>query len=341
MKKIIPLLILIIIIAGVYFFTQKKLTKSGDPNNLTLYGNIDTRHVELAFNSSERIKEILFYEGQKIKKGDLLARLDTKTIELQIKQINSEINAQKEIVTKLEKGSRDEEIKIARAELETARAVKINSETTLNRIKGLAKTNLVSKQQLDDAISNNNVSVAKFNAAQEYLNLALAGPREEDKKAANATLDAMYARLDILRKNFEDAILYAPSDGIIEDRILEPGDMAFPNKPVFTIAIIDPVWAKIYVPETMIGKIKQEMEAQIITDSYPDKKYNGKISYISPTSEFTPKNVETPELRTKLVYEVRIMAQNPLNELRLGMPVTVSINLNSNTDANSTSTKNN
>jgi len=327
MKKIIPFLILILVIAAFFIFSKKKLLKSDNTNSLILYGNIDTRHIELAFNNSERIKEIFFLEGQKIKKGDLLATLDSKAMELQIKQINAEIDAQKELVSKLETGSREEEIKIARAELETARAVKNNSETTLKRIKGLANTNLVSKQQIDDAISNNNVSVAKLNSAQEYLNLALTGPREEDKRAARATLSAMHARLELFNKNLEDCFLYSPVDGIIEDRILEPGDMAFPNKPVFTLAVIDPVWARVYVPETMIGKIKHGMEAQIITDSYPDKKYTGKISYISPTSEFTPKNVETPELRTRLVYEVRIIAQNSLNELRLGMPVTVTFNL--------------
>lgn len=330
MKKIIPFLIIIIIFAVFFIIKQKKILKSDNHNNLTLYGNIDTRHVELAFNNSERIKDIFYYEGQSIKKGDLLATLDSNEMELQIKQINAEIDAQKELVAKLETGSREEEIKIARAELDTARALKNNAEITLNRIKELSINNLVSRQQLDDAVSNHNVAISKLKAAQESLNLVLAGPREEDKRAAKATLSAMNAKLEFLHKNLKDCSLYSPVDGIIEDRILEPGDMAFPNKPVFTIAIIDPVWARVYVPETMIGKIKQGMDAQIITDSYSDKKYTGKISYISPTSEFTPKNVETPELRTKLVYEVRIMAQNPLNELRLGMPVTVSVNLAAN-----------
>lgn len=115
--------------------------------------------------------------------------------------------------------------------------------------------------------------------------------------------------------------------GVVRDRILEPGDMATPQTPVLTLAFTDPVWVRAYLPEPMLGRVKPGMEARILTDSYPGRAYAGWVGYISPTAEFTPKNVETPELRTRLVYQVRVFACNPRGELRLGMPATVTIDL--------------
>ncbi len=114
---------------------------------------------------------------------------------------------------------------------------------------------------------------------------------------------------------------------MIQDRLLEPGDMASPQKPVFTLALDDPVWVRAYVSETDLGRIRPGMKAEITTDSFSDKRYEGWIGFISPTAEFTPKTVETPEVRTKLVYQVRVFARNPQGELRLGMPAVVMIPL--------------
>jgi HlyD family secretion protein len=131
----------------------------------------------------------------------------------------------------------------------------------------------------------------------------------------------------LAREVLKDTELYAPTDGIIRNRILELGDMATPQTPVFTLALTNPVWVRAYAPETALGKLAPGMSADVSTDSYPDKTYRGWIGFISPTAEFTPKNVETPELRTRLVYQVRIYVCNPQDELRLGMPATVSIPL--------------
>jgi HlyD family secretion protein len=136
----------------------------------------------------------------------------------------------------------------------------------------------------------------------------------------------------LAKKVWQDGHLYAPSDGIIQDRILEPGDMANSQSPIYTLALVNPVWARVYVSEQDLGKIHQGMRAQIYSDSYPDKSYSGWVGYISPTAEFTPKAVETVELRTSLVYQVRVFACNAQNELRLGMPITVSIDLTATED---------
>ena len=148
-----------------------------------------------------------------------------------------------------------------------------------------------------------------------------------DRAAAKATLQAYEAQLDLARRDLTDADLVAPADGVIEDRILEPGDMASPQKPVLTLALDDPLWIRVYVAETDLPRIRPGMKAWVTTDGFPGRRYEGWVGFISPTAEFTPKSVETLEVRTKLVYQVRVVVHNPQGELRLGMPAVVTLPL--------------
>ncbi len=140
-------------------------------------------------------------------------------------------------------------------------------------------------------------------------------------------MEALKAAQALAQRELIDTKLYAPEHGVIQQRILQPGDMASPSVPAFTVALSNPIWVRAYVPETALGKVASGMRAVVKTDSFPGKAYPGWIGYISPTAEFTPKTVETPDLRTKLVYRVRVYVCNPAGELRLGMPVTVEIPL--------------
>jgi HlyD family secretion protein len=160
----------------------------------------------------------------------------------------------------------------------------------------------------------------------------LASEEERDEaeatyKAELAQVEADKAALAFAEQALGDAELYAPADGVIRERILEPGDMASPLTPVFTLALMDPVWVRAYLPETALGRVRLGAIASITTDSFPGKVYKGWIGYIAPTAEFTPKNVETTELRARLVYRMRVYACNPVGELRLGMPATVRLDL--------------
>ena len=151
---------------------------------------------------------------------------------------------------------------------------------------------------------------------------------EAKSLAANAHVTAAEAGVTVSKQALKDAQLYAPTDGIIRDRIVEAGDFVTPQTPVLTLALANPVWVRTYLPESYLGRVKPGIPAHISTDSYPDKQYQGWVGSISPTAEFTPKNVETPELRTRLVYQMRVFVCNPQLELRLGMPATVSVELN-------------
>ncbi|MDD4932341.1 MAG: efflux RND transporter periplasmic adaptor subunit [Methylacidiphilaceae bacterium] len=204
-----------------------------------------------------------------------------------------------QVLAELDISRLDDAVRKAEATVRVDQAALENADVTYRRTEALAKDLYVSLQDRDNAIA------------------AL--------KEARDRLKADEAVLVLARRQLHDGKLVAPKDGVIEVRILEPGDMVTPQAPVFTVALDNPVWARVYVPEPDLGRIFPGMRAEIYTDSYPGRAFPGWIGYISPTAEFTPKNVETPQLRTRLVYEVRVYACNPDYRLRLGMPATVKI----------------
>jgi RND family efflux transporter MFP subunit len=189
----------------------------------------------------------------------------------------------------------------ARADLAAAQAQAHAAQLTYRRIRTVADRKLASTDQADEAEGNSLAAAARVAAADAVL--------AETEQAVR------------------DAELYAPAAGIVRERIVEPGDFVTPQTPVLTLAMADPVWVRTYLPERYLGQVHPGARAWITTDSFPGKRYAGWVGFISPTAEFTPKNVETPELRTRLVYQARIFACNPGDELRLGMPATVTIPL--------------
>ena len=332
MKKVkIQRLIAVIFLAGLMVggvLLWQSFHNKTPGSSLVIYGNVDIRQVELAFNGSERISLMSVEEGNRVEKGQLLATLETDRLTQEVAHAEAQARAQREVVARYEAGSRPEEIRKARADVKAAEAEAVNAETNYNRLKFLSEKGSISLQQRDNAQTSADSSRQKLQAVKEMLDLTVKGPRKEDIAAAKATLKAYEAALALAQKKLTDAYLYAPSNGIIRNRIMEPGDMASPQKPVYTLALTDPVWVRTYIPETDLGKIKIGMAAQVGTDSYPDKHYKGWVGFISPTAEFTPKSVETREVRTKLVYQARVYVCNPQDELRLGMPATVTIPMN-------------
>jgi HlyD family secretion protein len=200
-----------------------------------------------------------------------------------------------------------------------------NADVSYKRIEETSETGAASEQALDDAKSRLEVTRARLKIAENALALALEGPRKEDIAAAEKNLEALEESLSLLNVRLSDMILKAPASGIVQSRILEAGEMAGPTKPVITLALIDPKWARVYVSEPDLGRIASGMSAKIYSDSFPGEPIEGWIGFISPTAEFTPKAVQTEELRTKLVYEVRVFVKDPDDRLRLGMPVTVTV----------------
>ena len=297
---------------------------------LLLYGNVDLRQVQLSFNNSERIAAVLVHEGDHVRQGQVLARLDTRRLEPQVGQAQAQVAAQRQVVQRLRNGSRPEEIAQARANVESARADAVNARQQYERIRSAAELSVgkaVRQQDVDSAKAALQVAEAKLAVNQKALDLAVIGPRKEDIAEAEAGLQANEAQLELLRQQLADAQLVAPMDAVVRNRILEPGEMASPQKPVFSLAITDPKWVRAYVAEPDLGKIRPGMAAAVVVDSFPDRLFEGWVGFISPVAEFTPKAVQTEELRTSLVYEVRVFVKDPKDDLRLGMPATVDLSL--------------
>lgn len=325
MKRLVPLVILAILaVAGYWLYQQRQQEDNGA---LHLYGNVDIREVDLAFNNSEHIESLLVEEGDRVSRGQLLATLHSERLQAAVDTAEATVASQQAVLARLQAGSRPEEIRQAQADVRAAQAHLTNAESTYKRTLSLESAKAASQQSVDDARAALDAARADLKVAREALELAQVGPRQEDIDEAQARLKAEQARLLLAREVLKDAALYAPDDGVIRNRLLQPGDMASPQKPVLTLALNDPVWVRVYVPETLLGRVLPGMPAAVTTDSFPDKTYDGWVGFISPTAEFTPKNVETPELRTRLVYQARVFVCNPAQELRLGMPATVTLDV--------------
>ncbi len=293
---------------------------------IVLYGNVDLREVDLAFNGSERIARVLVEEGDRVRKGQILATLDTSRLEPQLEQAEALAAAQRAALARLRHGSRPQEIAQARANLALARADAIVARDNYRRVAHLFRASdgrAVSRQDLDTAKAQADVGAARVDVSRKALELAVIGPREEDISQAAAVLAADVAHARLLEQQLRDAELRAPLDAVVRSRIAEPGDMASPQKTAFTLAITNPKWVRAYVSETELGRVHPGMPASVMVDAFPRRRFPGWVGFISPVAEFTPKTVETSDLRSSLVYEVRVFVSDPRDDLRLGMPATV------------------
>ena len=303
-------------------------------SRLVLYGNTDLRQVDLAFNNSERIAEVLVQEGAKVTRGQVLARLDTSRLKPQTETAEAVVEAQQAMVEKLHHGSRPQEIAQAEATVMSAKADELNAQqqwTRLTALTMLTTGRAISEQDLQSAKAAMDSAQAHLAVAQKSLDLSRLGPRKEDIAQGEAQLRVNQSQLEVLRRQLADAELTAPSDAVVRSRLLEPGEMATAQRPVLNLALIDPKWVRAYVGEADLGKIHTGMRASISTDSFPGRALSGWVGFIASVAEFTPKSVQTEELRSSLVYEVRVFVKDPQDELRLGSPATVLLELDPST----------
>lgn len=300
------------------------------PRVLLLYGNVDQRQVSLAFNTAERIAELTVREGDPVSLGQVLGRLDVRTPRLRVAQAEAQLGVAEQALARLKAGTRPEEIAQARAAAAAAAADAEFAAQQLARLQAARDETAgrgVAQQDLDAAAARRKVALAQRDSADKALALAIAGPRREDIAQAAAQLAAARADKALAERQIEESELKAPIAAVVRARLLETGDLASPQRPVFTLAIMQPKWVRAFVPEARLSQIRPGMAAQVSTDSAPTQPLPGRIGFIASVAEFTPKTVQTEELRTSLVYEVRIEVDDPEDTLRLGMPATVRIEL--------------
>ena len=332
LKRIIPVVLLVVAAAALAWWLTHRHASS---NDIVLYGNIDLREVDLAFNDSQRVASVLVHEGDHVRKGQVLAQLDTSRLQPQLAQAEAQAAAQQAVVERLHHGSRPQEIAQARANLVLAQADARQARDNYQRLEAVFNSSAgraVSQQEVVNAKAQADVADARVAVSRKALQLALIGPRKEDIAQAEAMLDSEEAQVALLKQELADAQLRAPLDAVVRSRIAEPGDMASPQKTALTLAITDPKWVRAYVSETDLGRVRSGMSATVAVDSFPKKTFAGWVGFISPEAEFTPKTVQTPELRSSLVYEIRVFVKDPGDLLRLGMPATVHLSAASSND---------
>lgn len=292
-------------------------------DRLVLYGNVDIRQVDLSFRVGGRIAEVLVDEGDSVAPGQPLARLDDDLLTQQRDQAAAELEGQKAALARLERGYRVEEIAQARAAVSGAAALAENAAINLRRVAAMRASNAISQKELDNARAQSREAAAKLRSSQDQLNMLLSGYREEDVQAQKAAVDAASAALNHARIQLRDSVLRAPQKGIVLTRAREAGAIVQAGQTVYTLTLTDPLWLRAYVDEPNLGRVKPGMPVKILVDAAPGKSFSGTVGFISPTAEFTPKTVETREVRTALVYRLRVQAQDPENVMRQGMPVTI------------------
>ncbi|HMN72299.1 MAG TPA: secretion protein HlyD [Rhodoblastus sp.] len=319
-KKIAPVLLLLVLAAGGWWWWKSRAT-TGEP--LVLQGNVEVRQVNIGFKVAGRIKSLDVDEGANVKQGQKLASLDKVYFEDALRQLHAQADQAAANLAKLEAGNRPEEIAQAEAAVAERQAMATNAKAAIDRAAQLLKTNAGTQKTYDDALAASRQTDAQLQSAQQALRLMKAGFRKEDIASARAQLADRKAAIEIADRQLADADLYAPSDGVVLSRVREAGAIVNAAETVFVLSLTNPVWVRTYVSEPDLGRVKPGMPIELHTDAPGAKPLKGSIGFISSTAEFTPKTVETRELRTALVYRIRIVAQDPDNVLRQGMPLTV------------------
>ncbi len=321
-RKRIVIVAVVVLIATAAWFAFSGARSRGA---LTLYGNVDIRQVDLAFAVDGPIKEVLVEEGTAVTAGQAVARLDDSAYRHAAAQADAAAAQARAALSKATNGNRIEDIDAARAAVNEGRARFTNADTILKRQQSLLNEGNAARQTVDNARRDLQVARAGLSAREAALRAMEQGLRVEDVDAARSAADAAAAAAAAAHYRLDQTTLNAPNVGTVVTRIREPGAMAGPNAPVLTLALDRPVWVRSYAPGPMLGRVPPGTKVTVANDDPSGKTYQGTVGFVSPTAEFTPKAVETPELRTDLVYRLRIIVDTPDTTLRQGMPVTITV----------------
>lgn len=323
-KPVVALLAVVIVLAaavGGWLWYQ-----SQQDRGLTLYGNVDIRTVNMSFRVGGRLASLNVDEGDAIKAGQVLGTLDKAPYENALMQAKASVAVAQAQYDLMQAGYRDEEIAQTEAAVRQAKAAYDYAQNFYTRQKGLWKSRTISANDLENARSSRDQARATLKSAEDKLSQYRTGNRPQDIAQAKASLEQAQAQLAQAELDLHDTTLVAPADGTLMTRALEPGSMLSAGSTVLTLSLTRPVWVRAYIDEPNLGRAKPGSELLLYTDGRPDRPYRGKVGFVSPTAEFTPKTVETPDLRTDLVYRLRIIVTDADDALRQGMPVTVRFN---------------
>ena len=309
-------------------------------NTLRVSGHVEATEVHVASEVGGRILELRVDEGARLNRGDLIATLDTRDTELQIQRARADRDAVVAQLRLLEAGSRIEDIRQAEAQVDAAEAEAMSiqadlkaAQLDLDRFEALLKANAGSQKQRDDAKARVDGTRERLRSAEERVRAAREtvarlkqGARPEEISAARARVAAGDAQIAVLEKAFADARIVAPVAGVVTQKLVDAGEIVMRGTPIVVVTDLDNAWANLFVPEPMVPRVKLGQPAKVVTDAGGEG-LPGKVTFISPKAEFTPRNVQTAEERSKLVYRIKVAVDNRAGILKPGMPVDAELAL--------------
>jgi len=309
------------------FFILLSCNNKKDPNVIKASGTIETTNVTVSSKSNGQIKIITVKEGDQVKAGDVLLEIDHEMLDIQLRQSEAGTEFSDAQLKLLKSGARKEDIRQSHESVNQAKTNLDQAKQDFDRMSSLYETNTVTKKQYDDAAAKYDVSRAQYNSSKENYNKLKNLTRPEDIESARANVKKSVANSEAIKKSIEDSKVIAPIDGFITQKYVEIGENVVPSASLFKVSDLQTVKLIIYITEEELGKVKLGQKAEITVDSFKDKVFTGEVIFISSEAEFTPKNIQTPEERTKLVYAVKIQIPNPQFELKAGMPADAKITL--------------
>lgn len=330
MKKRLALKVLVLSVlaglAALVWYWSKNSQEANPSAFIPATGVVEATEVEVQPELSARIQALLVEEGDRVREGELIAQLDKEQLQAQLKLSEAEAAAARARLRDLEAGSRPQEITMAEASLRAARAELERARQDWLRAKELYEQKMLTEQESDRAKATYDVALARAAEAGERVQLLKEGERPQRIEAARAELKRARAALELVRVQLEDTEVRSPLSGTVAIKHAEEGEVGMPGSPLVTLLDLEDLWVTVYVKEARIGFVKLGQPAEVSVDSYPGKVYTGKVIHVSDEAEFTPKAVQTPEERVKLVFAVKVAVENPRQELKPGMPADVRIN---------------
>jgi HlyD family secretion protein len=283
-------------------------------------GTIEAVEVNVAAKVSGQVLELAVGEGSRVEPGDRLAAIDHAALDIQLRQAEAGVRLAEAQLALLVKGARAEDVGQAEASLRQAEAALKLAEDDAGRMRELAKTGSVTPKSRDDAEARLTVAAAQRSAAAEALAKVRKLARPEEVRAAEARLAQAQAAADLLAKTIADCTVTAPAGGVVTHKAVEAGEIVSPGGTVVTLVALETVHVMIYVTEKELGRVRLGDAADVTIDAFPGKVFPGRVTYISPEAEFTPKNVQTKEDRVKLVFGVKVEIENREGLLKPGLP---------------------
>ncbi len=322
-KRSLALVAVVVVGAAAVFYARWQPTPPVD--RLVVSGNIEVTEARASFKTGGRVEARLVSEGAVVQAGQTVARLDRVELAQQVALQQAEVHGAAADLAELEAGSRPEEISQGEAALARARAEEERWRAEAARQAALYEQDIVSAREREAAQAALEVARAHVRDAEERLTLLRKGPRHERIAQARARLERARQALGLSQTRLDDALLVAPISGIVLSEHVEPGEYVSPGTPVVTIGALADVWLRAYIDQPDLGRVKVGQRARLTTDTYPDKGYDGVVSFLASEAEFTPKNVQTQKERVKLVYRIKVDVPNPSFELKPGMPADAEI----------------